>query len=77
MCQADLRSERTKPDVIVVDDSHNVDRLSGGRFAFNNGNVRVPVQPYKILDLTSNSIERRRASTQSRKIMWDRRALSL
>lgn len=53
MRQADLQTERTKPDSIAMgsynSDSHNVQRVAlPGGTAFNEGDVQVPVQPYEI-----------------------------
>lgn len=53
MHQADLQTERTKPDSIAMgsynSDSHNVERvaLEDGS-VFNEGDVQVPVKPYEI-----------------------------
>jgi hypothetical protein len=51
--QKDLQSDRTKPDVIGMgsynSDSHNVQRFVNEKgFVENEGDVQVPVQPYKI-----------------------------
>ncbi|HET6935787.1 MAG TPA: FAD-dependent oxidoreductase [Candidatus Angelobacter sp.] len=53
MHQADLQTDRTKPDSIAMgsynSDSHNVERIAtpdGG--VRNEGNVEVPVKPYEI-----------------------------
>jgi hypothetical protein len=53
MHQADLQTERTKPDSIAMgsynSDSHNVQRISmPDGTAFNEGDVQVSVQPYEI-----------------------------
>ena len=53
MHQADLQTDRTKPDSIAMgsynSDSHNVQRvaLEDGS-VFNEGDVQVPVKPYEI-----------------------------
>ena len=53
MRQADLQTDRTKPDSIAMgsynSDSHNVQRvaLEDGS-VFNEGDVQVPVKPYEI-----------------------------
>lgn len=53
MRQADLQTDRTKPDSIAMgsynSDSHNVQRvaLKDGS-VFNEGDVQVPVKPYEI-----------------------------
>jgi len=53
MHQADLQTERTKPDSIAMgsynSDSHNVQRIAmPDGSVFNEGDVQVPVQPYEI-----------------------------
>ena len=53
MHQADLQTDRTKPDSIAMgsynSDSHNVQRVAmPDGSAFNEGDVQVPVQPYEI-----------------------------
>lgn len=53
MHQADLQSERTKPDSIAMgsynSDSHNEQRVAmPDGSVFNEGDVQVPVQPYEI-----------------------------
>lgn len=53
MRQADLQTQRTKPDSIGMgsynSDSHNVERVSMPDGSVQNeGNVEVPVQPYEI-----------------------------
>jgi hypothetical protein len=53
MHQADLQTERTKPDSIAMgsynSDSHNVQRVAmPDGSAFNEGDVQVSVQPYEI-----------------------------
>lgn len=53
MRQADLQTERTKPDSIAMgsynSDSHNVQRVAlRDGSAFNEGDVQVPVKPYEI-----------------------------
>ncbi len=53
MHQADLQTDRTKPDSIAMgsynSDSHNVQRVAmPDGTTFNEGDVQVPVQPYEI-----------------------------
>ena len=53
MHQADLQTDRTKPDSIAMgsynSDSHNVQRVAmPDGSVFNEGDVQVPVQPYEI-----------------------------
>ncbi len=53
MHQADLQTDRTKPDSIAMgsynSDSHNIQRVAmPDDSVFNEGDVQVPVQPYEI-----------------------------
>jgi hypothetical protein len=53
MKQADLQTDRTKPDSIAMgsynSDSHNIQRVAqADGTVTNEGDVQVPVQPYEI-----------------------------